>query len=96
MEKHVCEFNNKHGVGDKEESFIEQGHQVGLKDDRRYHGLTNFEKRTESTMKARSIASHPLVKNNQTKVLESAKRKRIQPNDEAEKVKPKGRIKKEN
>jgi hypothetical protein len=44
MEKHACELNNKHGVGDKEESFIEQGHQVGLKDDRRYHGLTNLEK----------------------------------------------------
>ncbi len=47
-------------------------------------------------MKAQSIASHPLVKNNQTKVLESAKQKRIQPNDEAEQVKPKGHIKKEN
>jgi hypothetical protein len=29
MEKHVCEFNDKVGLGDKEESFIEQGHQVG-------------------------------------------------------------------
>jgi len=32
MEKHVCPFNNKWGIGDKEESFIEQGHQVGIKD----------------------------------------------------------------
>jgi hypothetical protein len=42
MEKHVCDFNDSCGVGDKEESFVEQGHQVGIKDDRRYHGLTNF------------------------------------------------------
>jgi hypothetical protein len=52
MEKHVCEFNDKYGIGDKEESFIEQGHQVGMKDYRQYHGLTNFEKKTVSTMKA--------------------------------------------
>jgi len=45
MEKHVCEFNDKVGLGDKEESFIEQGHQVGMKDNRRYHGLTCFEKK---------------------------------------------------
>jgi hypothetical protein len=45
MEKHTCEFNDKHGIGDKEESFIEQGHQVGMKENRRYHGLTNFEKK---------------------------------------------------
>jgi hypothetical protein len=54
LEKHVCAFNEKWGVGDKEESFMEQGHQVGLKDDRCYHGLTTFEMRTESLLKARS------------------------------------------
>jgi len=42
MEKHVCDFNDSYGVGDKEELFVEQGHKVGIKDDRRYHGLTNF------------------------------------------------------
>jgi hypothetical protein len=38
---------------------VEQGHQVGIKDDRRYHELTTFEKRTESLLKARSIKCHP-------------------------------------
>jgi hypothetical protein len=61
MEKHVCPFKNKWGIGDKEESFIEQGHQVGMKDNRRYAGLTNFEKKTASTLKTRAAASHPLV-----------------------------------
>ena len=42
MEKHVCDYNDAYGVGDKEESFVEQGHQVGIKDDRKYYGLTNF------------------------------------------------------
>jgi hypothetical protein len=45
MEKQVCDLNNSWGI---KESFIEQGHQVGLKDDRRYRGLTNFEKKTAS------------------------------------------------
>jgi hypothetical protein len=69
---------------------------VGIKDERRYHGLTNFEKCTASTMKARSVSSHPLVKENQVKVLKSSKRKRSQPTDEEEQAKPKACIKKEN
>jgi hypothetical protein len=60
MEKHVCKFNRKDGIGDKEESFIEQDHQVGIKDDRRYHRLTSFEKKTESTLKSWAITSCPL------------------------------------
>jgi hypothetical protein len=31
MEQHVVEYNNRNGLGEKEESFVEQGHQVGLK-----------------------------------------------------------------
>ncbi len=42
MGKHICDYNDAYGVGDKEESFVEQGHQVGIKDDRKYYGLTNF------------------------------------------------------
>jgi hypothetical protein len=44
MEKHIVPYNNKYGLGDKEESFIEQGHQIGLKENRRYHGVTNLKK----------------------------------------------------
>mgnify|MGYP000306260662 CR=1 FL=1 len=39
LECHICDFHEKWGVGDKEESFIEQGHQVGIKDNRRYKTL---------------------------------------------------------
>jgi hypothetical protein len=40
---------------------IEQGHQVGIKDNCHYAGLTNFEKKTASTLKTWVAASHPLV-----------------------------------
>jgi hypothetical protein len=45
MEHHVCSFNDKYGVGDKEESFVEQGHQVGARENARYARLTNFKKK---------------------------------------------------
>jgi hypothetical protein len=32
MENHVCDFNEKWGTGDKEELFIEQGHQIGARE----------------------------------------------------------------
>jgi hypothetical protein len=77
MEKHVRPFNNKWGIGDKEESFIEQGHQVGIKDNRQYAGLTNFEKKTASTLKTRAAASHPLVVTCKNTVMEFSKRKKM-------------------
>jgi hypothetical protein len=76
MEQHVCKFNDKFGVGDKEESFIEQGHQIGAKENHRYARLTNFTKKTESTLNARMQASHPLVREQQLKVLQATKRKK--------------------
>jgi hypothetical protein len=45
MECHACDSNDKYGTGDKEESFIEQGHQVGAKENSRYKCLTNFVKK---------------------------------------------------
>jgi hypothetical protein len=84
MEKHVCDFNNTWGVGDKEESFIEQGHQVGLKDDRRYRGLTNFEEKIASTLKAWAITSHPSVKETQTTVVKSSARNCLAPKTDRE------------
>jgi len=95
MEKHACNFNDACGLGDKEESFVEQGHQVGIKDDRRYYGLTNFVKRSESTMKSRHVSSHPLVKENQDKVLVFSKRKRSETNNDGEPNKTKARTKEE-
>ena len=74
MEKHVSEFNDKWGIGEKEESFIEQGHQIGVRDNRRYAGLTNFVKKTEATLKQRCNASHPLVVQQQQKVIVLMKR----------------------
>jgi hypothetical protein len=52
MEKHACNFNDSCGLGDKEKSFVEQGHQVGMKDDKRYLGLTSYVKNSDATLKA--------------------------------------------
>ncbi len=69
MEKYVCEMNSKYGVGDKEESFTEQWHQDGIKDDGRYHEFRNFEKKAASKRMVRAITSHPLVKETQLEIL---------------------------
>jgi len=44
IEQHIVPCNNKYGVGDKEESFIELGHRVGLRENLQYQGLKNFDK----------------------------------------------------
>jgi hypothetical protein len=44
MGQHVVPYNNKYGVGDKDESFIEQGHQIGMKGNRQYHGITKLKR----------------------------------------------------
>ncbi len=74
-ECHICDFHEKWGVGDKEESFIEQRHQVGLKDNRRYCGVKKINKKTKSSLKARSNATHPLVLQQNSKLLQTSKRK---------------------
>jgi len=34
MEHHICNFNDEHGMGDKDNSFIELHHQKGASDER--------------------------------------------------------------
>jgi hypothetical protein len=58
---------------------MEQGHQVGLKEKRHYQGLTNFHKKTEASFKARMIATHPLIVEQNHKVLEQTKRAKQKP-----------------
>jgi hypothetical protein len=53
MEVHTSDFHDKWGVGDKEESFIEQGHQIGIKDNRKYHGLEDFKKKIRISIKGK-------------------------------------------
>jgi NACalpha-BTF3-like transcription factor len=76
MEQHIVACNNNYGIGDKEESFIEQGHQIGIKENRRYQGMSNFQKKMEASLKARTIATHPLIIEQNQKVLQQTKRKR--------------------
>ncbi len=96
MEKYVCDFNNALGIGDTEESSIEQGHQVGLKDDSQYCRLTNFEKKTATTLKAQTIMSHPSVKETQTTIVKSSKQKGVSPRTEDGQMKRNASVKKEN
>ncbi len=86
MEKHLCEFNDRWGIGDKEESFIEQGHQTGIQENRRYAGHTNFVKKTESSLRQPCNASHPLVVQQQQKVSILTKRKKGEQAEEKKKV----------
>jgi hypothetical protein len=76
MEYHLCTFNDKYGIGDKEESFVEQGHQVGAKENLRYAWLTNFEKKSASIINARLQASHPLVTKQRIEALQATKKTR--------------------
>jgi hypothetical protein len=49
---HIVAYNNNYGIGDKEESFIEQGHQRGIKENPRFQGRTNFQKKKEASLKS--------------------------------------------
>jgi len=53
MEAHAFDFHDKWNVGDKEESFIEQGHQIGIKDNHHHHGLKDFKKKNESAIRGK-------------------------------------------
>jgi hypothetical protein len=77
IEQNIAPCNNKYRVGDKEDSFIELGHQVGLRENHRYQGLKNFRKKTEASLKVRSFDTHPLVKEQAQKILQSTKRPRL-------------------
>jgi fructose-1,6-bisphosphatase/sedoheptulose 1,7-bisphosphatase-like protein len=69
--------------------------QVGIKDDRWQYGLTKVVKGSECTIKAQSISSHPLVKQNQPKVPENLTQKRVQQSSEEETNKIKTRMKRD-
>jgi hypothetical protein len=75
MDQHIVPFNNKYGLGDKEESFIESGHQIGIKKNCRYQCMTNFEKKMEASLKVQTILVLPLVIEQNQKVLQQTKRK---------------------
>jgi hypothetical protein len=74
MEQHIIPFNNKNGVGYKEESFIELGHQIGIKENCQYQGVTIFQKKIEASLKAQTIPTHPLIVEQTQKVLQETKR----------------------
>jgi hypothetical protein len=50
IEQHIVVYNKKYGISNKEEFFVEQGHQIGMKENRGYHGVANFKK--EASLKA--------------------------------------------
>ncbi len=54
---------------------MEQGHQVGAKDNSHYARLTNFVKKTESTLNAWQQSTHPLVLQQQQKIGKATKKR---------------------
>jgi len=100
MENHVCDFNEKWGTGDKEESFIEQGHQIGARESSRYTRLTNFVKKAKSALNSKTKANHPLVAKKKAEVLSITKQSRekkdqehVSKKMEGKKIKREGYIK---
>jgi hypothetical protein len=51
-------------------------HQIGIKENCRYQGMKIFRKKMEASLKARMILMHPLVMEQNQKVLQQTKRKR--------------------
>jgi hypothetical protein len=63
-EHHVVRVNNQlRGLGDKDESLIEQLHRVGKRDAARIASVPSFEKRHRSIMLSSAIANHGQVLN---------------------------------
>jgi hypothetical protein len=61
MEQHIVVYNNKYGLGDKEESFIEQGHQIGMKENQHYHWVTNFQNTNGSILESKNNCYTPIT-----------------------------------
>ncbi len=75
MEQHIVPFHNKYGLGDKEELLIESGHQIGIKENCQYQAMTNFQKKMEASLIAQTNLMHPLIIEQNQKVLQQTKRK---------------------
>ena len=50
VDHHICDFNDKHGIGDKDENFIEQRHQGCSKNEDRMKRVANFKKSSTSAL----------------------------------------------
>jgi hypothetical protein len=74
MQQHIVAYNNNYGLCNNKESFIEQGHQIGIKENHRYQGMTNFSKENGASLKVQTIATHPLIIEQSQKVLQHEQR----------------------
>jgi hypothetical protein len=55
---------------------VEQGHQLGARENSRYARLTDFKKKKKSIINACLQASHPLITKQKWEVLRETKRKK--------------------
>jgi hypothetical protein len=62
------------GIGDKGEDFVEKGHQIGLRDERRTWNIQNFEKRQRSQIKHARYRNQVAIKRKIVSVQLSSKR----------------------
>ena len=58
MEHHICNFNDEHSMGDKDESFIELQHQNGALDERLMAYVVHY------MHKHKAITSHTNISGN--------------------------------
>jgi hypothetical protein len=62
------------GIGDKGEDFVEKGHQIGLRDERRTWNIQNFEKRQRRQIKHARHGNQVAIKRKIESVQLSSKR----------------------
>ena len=75
LEGHAVEQMKKHkGIGDFGEDYVEQGHQIGGKEERRTNGLKDRAKAAKSHSKWETMRAHPLVVKEVAAVALSVKR----------------------
>jgi hypothetical protein len=65
------------GIGDFAEDHLEQGHQFGMQEERRTHGLRDRGKAANSHSKWETMRLHPLVEKVTSEMIKGTKRRRL-------------------
>jgi len=74
VDHHICDFNDKHGIGDKDENFIEQRHQGCSKNEDRTKRVANFQKQHECIATRNNIMQNRDVQEQILLVQQGSKR----------------------
>ena len=75
IDHHICDFNDEHGIGDKDENFIEQRHQECSRNEDRTKRVANFQQQHECIATRNHIMQNRIVQDKLLEVQQTAKRK---------------------